>query len=135
MAEPTPIDRLEFAGSEICDMVWQDDGALHVTLSAAAVQRHHGQQVTHGYLRPVLLRLEQAEVDGPLAEALGAISAGRLQDEATGAWCALVGVPSLVAGPLHLELHCAHGSVLSIRAQALEVRVPGAAQFFENYAC
>ncbi len=105
------------------------DQPARVILSAAAVERSG----LAGFLKPLALVLEQAQLTGPVSECICSIAEGVCQ---TGAGMSRqVSLPWVSDGPVQLSLQFRNGSTLLIEAASARC-VPGAdTRFIESYAC
>ena len=100
-----------------------------VTLSAAAVERSG----VAGFLKPLVLVLEQARLTGPVSECIGSIAEGFCQ---TGAGMSRqVSLPWVSDGSIQLSLQFRNGSTLLIEAASARCVPSADTRFIESYAC
>ena len=126
---------LQFHDSEV-SCVESVKGDVHVSFSAAHVQRSHGtpgRDVSHGYAQAVELCLYQAAWSGILNECVGSLSEGELKVDG----CAIkrVPLPFQNTGVVTLQLQFSNGAWLSATGTSVDVFQSGQPQFVENFAC
>lgn len=133
----TPADdgvrQFDFGDSEVSS-VRLEDGTLTLRFSAARLQdRTGGKNAGHAYLPGLVLRLAEAEVVGPWADALGRLTFG----QALIAGVRHTALPLLMdlSDPVHLSLHFANGAVLEASGSGLKVQAPPGATAAEHYRC
>jgi hypothetical protein len=108
---------LELEGSEVRDVA-ADGDVLHIRLAAASVRDADGER---GWLPGVTLRLASATSTGDAPHAFGRLADGELRLD--GRRIAPLRLPGELSGALELALRFSNGSVLELRAEALELEL------------
>lgn len=115
-------------------------GQARVTLSAGAVLRGSEgatfKSGLHGFIKPLELVFDQAQLIGPIGECLGGIAQGELRLASMRAQSATqIPLPWRCMERLTLSLQFRNGSVLQIEASSAYCKPSDDARFIESYAC
>jgi hypothetical protein len=130
---------LSWQNSELLRLEDAGGKALHLRFAAAFVcPVGRAASASWGYLRPLTLRFEQAELEGDVADCIGQIALGQLwlaEDNAMTTGRATIELPWATHAPLRLVLRFRQGGELSIRAASAYGAPPHDARFTESFAC
>lgn len=121
--------QLEFHDSEVRSTTLQDD-TLTLAFSAAFVQ---AEGAGAGYAQTLEIACTGATVDGPLADAVGRLSHGKVW--VCGRVLPALPFPYAAPGPVRLELQFSNGTRLVVSAATLVCRFRGDPHFVESFAC
>ena len=129
MFHPAMQAKLEFHDSEVRSIDTHAD-TLRLAFSAAYV---HLDSVRAGYVQSLEMQFRGAAWDGPVADCVGRLSAGRLLLD--GSAQSSIPLPYSSSGTLRVELQFSNGAHLHISAAALVCRFTGDPTFVESFAC
>ncbi|MFM2058751.1 MAG: hypothetical protein RLY71_3136 [Pseudomonadota bacterium] len=141
-ASPAPLLHWLPSGSEVT-AVRQIDGLhgaeLHMCLAAVHVERpdpDHPLRPQLGYLRGGELVFRQPVVQQQTPGCIGRITQARVRLADRPDWLPRLAWPLALEGALVVELHFAHGALLSLTATGLHGgSSDGGAEFLESLAC
>jgi hypothetical protein len=126
--------QFEFDDSEVSSVRFEGS-TLTLRFSAARLREEDpgAHDAGHAYLPGLVLRLAEARVDGPWADCFGRLTFG----QAVIAGVRHTVLPLLLdrAGPVHLSLRFANGTVLEASGTALSVQALPGATAAEHYRC
>jgi len=126
-----PLFLFEFHDSEVSEVRAEGPGRLLLRFSAASVQQV--SEGVAGHVRSLELLLVDAEVEGPVHDAMGRLAAGELLVD--GSHVHPLPLPFAAEGTVRLSLRFNNGAQLSVAARAAEFRFGGEPRFMESYAC
>lgn len=136
------VDTLFWHNSEVGGVMPcpTSQGCVHLVLSAGAVERQQDEQAgastESGFMAPLVLIFEQAQLSGPISDCLGSMAHGELRLHRD-----LARVQSHVTLPWHcdqaliLQLQFRNGSALQIEAASARCIPTDDARFRVSYAC
>lgn len=117
------------------------EGCVQLVLSAGAVERQQdesspGSSSESGFMAPLVLMFEQAQLSGPIGDCLGSMAHGelRLRSEEARAQSGVT-LPWHCDQALILQLQFRNGSTLQIEAASARCVPADDARFWVSYAC
>lgn len=136
------VDTLFWHNSEVRGVMPcpTSEGCVHLVLSAGAVERQQdaqaGRSTESGFMAPLEVIFEHAQLSGPIHDCLGSIAHGelRLRNDHARAQ-SHVDLPWHCAQALILQLQFRNGSTLQIEAASARCTPTGEARFMVSYAC
>ncbi|TAK95086.1 MAG: hypothetical protein EPO09_08435 [Aquabacterium sp.] len=136
------VDTLFWHNSEVSGVMPcpTSRGCVQLVLSAGAVERQQddasGRSTESGFLAPLVLMFEQAQLTGPIGDCLGSMAHGELRlrsEDARAQSC--VTLPWHCDQALILQLQFRNGSTLQIEAASARCVPTDDARFRVSYAC
>lgn len=137
------VDTLFWHNSEVRGVMLcpSSQGCVQLVLSAGAVERRldepsPGSSSESGFMAPLVLMFEQAQLSGPISDCLGSISHGELRLLREGARTqSCIPLPWHCDQALVLQLQFRNGSTLQIEATSARCVPTDDARFRVSYAC